>query len=78
MANGTGAPVIGRDSGTAIRVLGAAGLRNYRIRLPVDTTATDTVGTQSPEPGRRVRAESLIVLTLRPQSGVAAYAFTFG
>ena len=64
--------LIGRDSGTAIRVLRAAGLRNYRIRLPVDTTATDTVGTQSPEPGRRVRAESLIVLTLRPQTAAIA------
>ena len=64
--------VVGRDTATAIGMLGAAGLRNYRILLPVDTTADDSVRTQAPEAGRRVRANSLIVLTLHARTPVTA------
>ena len=64
--------VVGRDSATAIAMLGAAGLRNYRILLPVDTTADDVVRTQSPEAGRRVRADSVIVLTLQARPPAVA------
>ena len=64
--------VVGRDSATAIRMLGAAGLRNYRIVLPVDTIAEDVVQTQSPDAGRQVRAESLVVLTLQARPPAVA------
>ena len=58
--------VVGRDSGSAVRILGAAGLRNYRMRVPVNTTAADTVRAQTPDSGATIPSATNVVLTLGP------------
>jgi hypothetical protein len=58
--------VVGRDSAAATRILRDAGLRNYLFRIPVNAASADIVRLQIPDSGRRIRASSMVVLTLRP------------